>query len=125
MKNNSRAILPLLGVLAAVLLTFTIINNSRLTVKGRIVGKTDNGGALLDIMPQKLFEIVDVGDYVIVSVEDFEKEVLLTDELITQEGTYQLIYDSENHCLVMCVYGQHFYDSHGFSGNEKVIVIKK
>lgn len=125
MKGKSHTVLPLLGVLAGVLLILTFLNSSRLIVKGTIIGQTDDGAALLDIMPQKLFEIVDVGDYVIVSVEDFEKEVLLTDELITQEGTYLLFYDSSNHCLSLCIYDQHFCEIHGLSGNEKITIRKK
>ena len=125
MKSKSHTVLPLLGVLAGVLLILTFLNSSRLIVKGTIIGQTDDGAALLDIMPQKLFEIADVGDILIVSVEDFQKEMLLTDELNVEEGTYLLFYDSSNHCLCLCIYDQHFYKIHGLSGNEKITIRKK
>lgn len=125
MKSKSHTVLPLLSVLAGVLLILTFLNSSRLIVKGTIIGQTDDGAALLDIMPQKLFEIADVGDILIVSVEDFQKEMLLTDELNVEEGTYLLFYDSSNHCLSLCIYDQHFYEIHGLSGNEKITIRKK
>ena len=40
-------------------------------VKGSVALKTSAGNAVLDIMPQKLLEEVNVGDVVIITIGDF------------------------------------------------------
>ena len=46
--------------------------------KGSIAQQSIDGSAVLDIMPQKLFEFADIGDTVVVSVGDFKSEMLLS-----------------------------------------------
>ena len=94
-------------------------------VKGTVISQTDESMAELDIMPQKLFEFANIGDIVIVTVGDFDHEMVFVDKLIAEDGKLQLFYNSDLHNLSICAYNQNFCEVYGVSVNEKVIISKK
>ena len=93
-------------------------------VKGRVISQTDESMAELDIMPQKLFEFADIGDFVTVTVGDFEQEMVLVDKLIAEDGKLQLFYNSDLHNLSICAYNQNFCKVYGIPVNAKVQIEK-
>lgn len=95
------------------------------TVKGTVFDQTDDGMARLDIMPQKLFEIADIGDTVIISSGDFEEEMMLVDSIVTEDGKLQLVYDAEEDSLSICVYNHDFCDMYEVLPNSKLKIEKK
>ena len=94
------------------------------TVKGSVVRETTFGNAELDIMPQKLLEIADVGDPVVVTIGDFSEEMPFVDELIAEEGTLQLFYDQEDQNINVCIYNQRFCQTYHIEIGEKVTIKK-
>ena len=94
-------------------------------VKGSMIGQTDAGMAKLDIMPQKLFEIAEIGDTVVVTAGSFKEEMPLVDEIITEEGKLQLFYDANAHSISICLYSENFCETYNVSFPEKVRIAKK
>ncbi len=74
------------------MLLFSLPACSDTTVKGSIVRESTFGNAELDIMPQKLLEIAEVGDTVLVAIGDFSKEMPFVKELIAEDGKLQLFF---------------------------------
>lgn len=93
-------------------------------IKGAVISQTDESMAQLDIMPQKLFEFANIGDAVIVTVGDFELEMVLVDKLIAEDGKLQLFYNADLHSLSICAYNQNLCEVYGVSINTKVIIAK-
>ena len=64
--------------LSVLLLTIVIVSLTACStnvVKGTVIQNSDNGYAVLDIMPQKLLEFFEIGENVVVISGDFEKEI--------------------------------------------------
>lgn len=114
-----------LTLLLVVVLIFSLAACNQEIAKGSIIGKTANGMAQLDIMPQKLFEFAEIGDMVVVTAEGFKAEMPLVDEIIAEEGKLQLFYDSNEHCISICVYNKDFCDTYNISSSAKVRITKK
>ncbi len=114
--------LSVLLICIIIIVSLTACNTN--AVKGTIVQKSDNGCAVLDIMPQKLFEIVEVGESVVVTIGDFHKEMSLVDDLIEEDGKLQLYYNSEEHSLNIVSYNQNFCEIYNIPVNSKVKIQK-
>ncbi len=80
--------------------------------------------ARLDIMPQKLFELAEIGDVVVVTAGEFKAEMPLVDKIIAEEGKLQLYFDSNDHSLSICVYNQNFCETYNVSPSAKVKITK-
>ncbi|MBE6638710.1 MAG: hypothetical protein E7616_04550 [Ruminococcaceae bacterium] len=104
------------------LISFTACNTN--VVKGTIIQNSDNSYAVLDIMPQKLFEISEIGENVVVIIGDFEKEMPLVDHIIAEDGKLQLYYDPKEHTLNIVLYNQDFCESYNILENSKVKIEK-
>ncbi len=94
-------------------------------VRGSLLNHSNNEMAALDIMPQKLFEIAQIGDEMIVTVGNFSVEMPLVDELIEENGKLQLFYDVQRHGLYICAYGENFCESYNVAADAKVSVRRK
>lgn len=115
-------------ILAFILSVFLILGLSACgtnTVKGSIVECTDEGMAVLDIMPQKLFEITQLGDTVVVSADGFMLEMPIIDALIAEDGMPQLYYSPDSHSLALCVYNQSFCELYNIAIGSKVRIHEK
>lgn len=110
--------LSVLLVLIVILVSLTACNTN--VVKGTIVQKSDNSYAVLDIMPQKLFEIAEIDESVVVTIGDFKKEMPLVDNVIAEDGKLQLYYNSEEHTLNIVSYNEDFCDVYNIPDNSKV-----
>ena len=109
--------------LSVLLLTIVIVSLAACStnvVKGTVIQNSDNGYAVLDIMPQKLLEFFEIGENVVVIIGDFEKEMPLVDNIIVEDGKLQLYYDSEEHTLNIVSYNQNFCESYNIIENSKV-----
>lgn len=115
-----KAITLLLALMMSVSLTACSIGQ----VKGTVICQNEERMAVLDIMPQKLFEFADIGDSVTVTVGDFEQEMILVDQVIAEDGMLQLVYDPDLHSLSICAYNQDFCKVCGVSVNAKVLIAK-
>jgi S-adenosylmethionine hydrolase len=114
--------LSILLVVIIILVSFTACDSN--VVKGTIIQKSDNGYAVLDIMPQKLFEIAEVGESVVVIIGDFQMEMSLVDDLTEEDGKLQLYYNSEEHSLNIVSYNQNFCEIYNIPVNSKVKIQK-
>ena len=112
-----------LAVVFIIIVSLSACNKN--IVRGSIVKQTDEGAAVLDIMPQKLFEIAEMGDIVVVTVGEFREEMPLVDNVIAEEGKLQLFYDSNEHSLKIFAYNQDFFEEYNFAINSKVNIKKQ
>ena len=83
-------------VLITLVMIFTLSACADTTVKGSVVRESTYGNAELDIMPQKLLEIAEVGDTVLVTIGNFSEEMLFVDKLIEEDGKLQLFFSEQN-----------------------------
>ena len=114
-------------ILALVLVVIMLISLSACStnvVKGSIIQDADSGTAILDIMPQKLFEIVEIGETVVVTIGDFQKEMTLVDQIIPEEGRLQLFYNPREHNLSIVSYNQDFCAVYNIPVSSKVKIEK-
>lgn len=116
-------------ILSLVLVSIILISLSAYStnvVKGSILQNADDGIAILDVMPQKLFEIteIEIGETVVVTIGDFQKEMTLVDQIIPEEGRLQLFYDSNEHNLSIVAYGQDFCTVYNVPVHSKVKIEK-
>ena len=95
------------------------------TVKGTVLRESAYGNAELDIMPQKLMEKVDIGDTVVVTIGDFEKEMPFIEEIIEEDGKLQLFLDREDWSISVCIFNGNFCETYGIDAGEKVLIEKK
>lgn len=109
-------------VLITLVMIFTLSACVDTTVKGSVVRESTYGNAELDIMPQKLLEIAEVGDTVLVTIGDFSEEMLFVDKLIEEDGKLQLFLDREDWNINVCIYNQRFYELYSIEDGEKVII---
>lgn len=104
------------------LVSLTACNTN--VVKGTIIQDSGNGYAVLDIMPQKLFEIAQIGESVVVTIGDFQKEMPLVNHMIAENGKLQLYYDSGVHTISIVSYNQFFCKTYNISVNSNVKIEK-
>ena len=93
-------------------------------VKGTVSSNTDNGDAILDIMPQKIMEKANIGDTVTVSIGDFCEEMPFVDEMIKEDGKLQLFLDKNSWSITVCIYDQDFLKTYNIDLGEKVFISK-
>ena len=105
-----------------IMVSFTSCNTN--VVKGTIIRNSDNGYAVLDIMPQKLFEIAAIGESIVVTIDDFQKEMPLVDSIIDEDGKLQLYYNSDEHSLSVVSYNRDFCEVYNISVNSTVKIEK-
>ena len=98
----------LFAALILLVMLFTLSACADTTVKGSVVRESTYGNAELDIMPQKLLEIAEVGDTVLVTIGDFSEEMPFVDELIEEDGKLQLFFDEEDWNINVCIYNQRY-----------------
>ena len=108
-----------------VVLIFSLTACNEDLVKGSIVSQASDTTAELDIMPQKLFELAEIGDVVVVTAGNFKSEMPLVDKLIAEDGKLQLFYDSDKHSLIICAYNQNIFENYNLSIDAKVKITKK
>jgi len=112
------------SMIVVFILLFSLSACSDTTVKGSVVRESAYGNAELDIMPQKLLEIAEVGDTVLVTIGDFSEEMPFIDELIEVDGKLQLFFDKEDHNINICIYNQRFCDTYNIDVGAKVTIKK-
>ncbi len=111
-------------ILFMLVIVFSLSACADTTVKGSVVCESADGNAELDIMPQKMLEIANVGETVIVTIGDFSGEMLFVDELIEEDGKLQLFLDEEDWNISVCSYNQRFCDLYAVGDGEKVEIKK-
>ena len=94
------------------------------TVRGSVYEITASGDAVTDRMPQKVLEILDIGDTVLVSVGGHELEMPFVDELILEDGTLQLVHDTVEGDIYICLYHQNFSEVYGIEAGDSVFITK-
>lgn len=114
--------LSILLVCIIMMVSFTACDSN--VVKGAIIQNSDHGYAVLDIMPQKLFEIAEIGESVVVTIGDFQKEMPLVDDMIDEDSKLQLYYNSEKHSLNIVSYNEDFCEIYNIPVNSKVKIQK-
>ena len=114
----------IISTLMLIMLVLSLSACSDDVVKGSVVRESDNGNAILDIMPQKLLNQINIGDTVIVKIGDFEEEMPFVDKLIEEDGKLQLYFDEEDWNINVCVYNQRFYELYSIEVGEKVTIKK-
>lgn len=108
----------------AVIVALSLSSCTSKIVKGSIVSQSDSGMAVLDIMPQKLFEFAAIGDTVRVTAGSFQAEMPLVDEMIEEADKLQLFYDAGDHCLKICIFDQDFCEKYSIPTNTSVHIEK-
>ena len=113
------------SIIVVFVLLFSLSACSDTTVKGSVVRGSTYGNAELDIMPQKLLEVAEIGDTVLVTIGDFNEEMPFVKELIAEDGKLQLFLDEEDWNINVCIYDQRFYELYNIEAGEKVTIKKK
>ena len=113
-----------LSILLIIIMLISLTACNTNIVKGTVIQNSDNGYAVLDIMPQKLFELSEIGENVVVIIGDFEEEMPLVDHIIEEDGKLQLYYSSEEHTLYIVSYNQNFCERYNIVANSKVKIKK-
>jgi hypothetical protein len=94
------------------------------SVRGTVMQVTEDGRAVLDIMPQKLLEELSVGDTALVKIGSFKAEMPLAEELIPKEDELQLLLDRENGSVLICSYHEDVCEQYGIRVGDRVIIWK-
>ena len=63
-----------------------------------------------------------VGDTVVITIGDFEKEMPFVDELILEDGKLQLLLDRDAWNLSVCIYNGDFCEIYDIDIGEKALV---
>ena len=111
-------------VLLALAAIFALVACNTTTVRGSVSYVTENGDAVLDIIPQKLLEEIHIGETVVVTIGDFSEEMLFSDEWIDDDGKLQLFFDRDEWCIRVCSLDWDFCGSYGISAGDKVTIRK-
>ena len=111
-------------VLMLLVMILTITSCADTTVRGSVCEITASGDAVTDRMPQKVLEIFDIGDTVVVSIGGHELEMPFVDELIREDGTLQLVHDTVEGDIYICLYNQNFSEVYGIEVNDRVFITK-
>lgn len=118
----------ILSTLMLIILVFSLAEQlsacSDDVVKGSVVIKSADGNAILDIMPQKLLNKINIGDTVIVKIGDIEEEMPFVDELVTENGKLQLYLDRENWNITICIYNEQFLEKYNIDIGDKIKIRK-
>ena len=112
-------------VLMLLVMILTITSCADTTVRGSVYEITASGNAMIDRMPQKVLEILDIGDTVLVSIGGHKLEMPFVDELIREDGTLQLVHDTGESTIYICLYNQNFSEVYGIKANDRVFISKK
>ncbi|MBQ7379381.1 MAG: hypothetical protein IJW70_06825 [Clostridia bacterium] len=115
----------ILSTLMLIILVFSLSACSDDVVKGSVVRESADGNAILDIMPQKLLNKINIGDTVIVKIGDIEEEMPFVDELVTENGNLQLYLDRENWNITICIYNEQFLEKYNIDIGDKIKIRKK
>jgi len=115
----------LILIIVIFVLLFSLSACSDKAVKGSVVRESTYGNAELDIMPQKLLEIAEVGDTVLVTIGDFSDEMPFVDKLIAEDGKLQLFFDKEDWNVNVCIYNQRFFELYNIEVGDKVTINMK
>ena len=118
MKKVATIILVLTMLLSLV----SCVNDS---AKGSVVRKSSSGDAVLDIMPQKMLEMVDIGEIAVVRIGKFSAEMPFVDERIEEEGKLQLLLDREEWGVSICIYNQDFCQIYDIDLGDRVKISGK
>ena len=110
-------------LLSVMILTITSCADT--TVRGSVCEITASGDAVTDRMPQKVLEIFDIGDTVVVSIGGHELEMPFVDELIREDGTLQLVHDTVEGDIYICLYNQNFSEVYGIKAKDSVFISEK
>ena len=108
--------------LAVVLLSFSACADT--TAKGSVENITESGDAVLDIMPQKLLELADIGDTVLVKVGDFSGKMLLVNRPVEEDGVVQLYLDNDEWRLSVRISNESFCDKYDVDVGAKVRITR-
>lgn len=114
----------IVGIFLLIIMLVTLPSCTANKVKGSVALKTSAGNAVLDIMPQKLLEEVNVGDVVIITIGDFKEEMPVVEELIAEDEKLQLLLDRDGWSISICIYNGDFCDTYGIDIGEKVLIEK-
>ena len=112
-------------VLMLLVMILTITSCADTTVRGSVYEITASGDAVTDRMPQKVLEILDIGDTVLVSIGGHKLEMPFVDELILEDGTLQLVHDTVEGDIYICLYNQNFGEVYGIKAKDRVFISKK
>lgn len=93
-------------------------------VRGTVVRVTEDGWAELDIIPQKLFEELEIGDTAIVKIGSFRVEMPFAEEPISEEGKCQLLLDGEAWRIFVCGYREDVCEKYGIRVGDRVLIRK-
>jgi len=124
-KEDGDLMKRIVSIIVVILLSFSLSACSDTNVKGSVVRESTYGNAELDIMPQKLLEIAEIGDTVLVTIGDFREEMPFVKELIAEDGKLQLFFDEEDWKINVCIYNRRFCELHSIEVGEKVIIKNK
>ena len=105
-------------LIAAAVFALTACNAN--AVRGSVSSVTENGDAVLDIMPQKLTDKIAVGEMVVVTIGDFKEEMPIVEELIPEDGKLQLLLDREDWGLRICSLDGDFCEMYGIDIGDRV-----
>ncbi len=115
----------IVSIIVVMCCCFLFSSCSDTTVKGSVVRESTYGNAELDVMPQKLLEIVEVGDMVLVTIGNFSEEMPFVKELIAEDGKLQLFFDEEDWNINICIYEKRFCDVYSITDGDNVIIEKR
>ena len=110
-------------LIAAAVFALTACNAN--AVRGSVSSVTENGDAVLDIMPQKLTDKIAVGEMVVVTIGEFKEEMPIVEELIPEDGKLQLLLDREDWGFRVCIYNENFCEIYDVDAGDRVVIEKK
>ena len=117
-----------ISVFIAIVLSLAILAGftyrEQFFVKGTAVLITEEGDLILDIMPQKLMDKVQIGETAYVTIGTFHQEMLFVEQLIPEEGRPQLLLDREDWTIRVCLYNGNFFKTYQIRENARVRIRK-
>ena len=114
-----------LAVFLIFVVILTVAASAETTVRGSVARISLEGDAELDRMPQKLLEIIQIGDTALVEIGGLELEMPFVEEPIAEEGKLQLLHDREDGSIYICLYNQSFAEAYGVEVGDRVFITKK
>ena len=105
------------GILLIVVLLSVLVCRSQ---AGSVV--SIDGDVALDIMPQKLMEKAELGDTVTVMCGGLRQAMPFTDEIITEDGTVQLLLDRENWCIRLYQYQGGVAEEYNIDVGDRILI---
>ena len=123
-KNGKKNFVRTLCFTLALCFAFSFSACADTTAKGSVENITESGDAVLDIMPQKLLELADIGDTVLVKVGDFSGEMLLVNQPAEEDGVVQLYLDNDEWRLSVRICNESFCDKYDVDVGAKVRITR-